>query len=104
MTYNIELKPEECNAIREILTADMEELVMDESVSSAYDDILHGISYSWINFNLDDDTIAHEIAQCFLVYADRVISAEGYSVRGSALLRSAMQMMTAYTHKTENDY
>ena len=104
MTYNIELTPKECEAIREIITADMENLDLADSLYSAYDDILHGISYSWINFTPVDEIVAHEIAQCFLVYADRILSAEGYTVRASALLRFAMQMMNAYTYKTEADY
>lgn len=109
-SFTVSLKHDECKAIHEIISSDIEELVLEDNIRTAYDEILCGIEFNsirndnYINFVLDDDKTAMEIVQMFLVYAERCASAEGFSTRASALYRFATQMLVTFTNKTEEDF
>lgn len=102
--YTIALSHNSCDAINEIITNDLENLVLDQKIRSAYEEILLGMGSDYFGFRLDDDQVALEIAQMFLVYADRISDATGYNSRSHALISFVTQMMTSFTHKTAEDY
>lgn len=102
--FSITLTHEECDAIKEIISSDMEELDLDENTRSAYDEILTGMYYDHFGFPIWDDKTALEIVQAFLIYATRIEEAEGFNTKSDALRKFSMQMLTAFTGKTENDF
>lgn len=102
--YSITLTHEECDAINEIISSDLEELELNENIRSAYDEILTGMNYDYFAFPLWDDKTALEIVQAFLIYATRIEEAEGFNNKSDALRKFSTQMLTAFTGKTENNF
>lgn len=103
-SFNINLTNEETNAIKDILSQDLKHLCLDDCIKSAYKSILSGETDTGFSFDLDFDPVGLEIIQNLLVYTDRIWYMAEEETEASGMFHFAMQMMSAYTGKTENDF
>lgn len=108
--YNVLLKKEEAEEIKDVLRTDMKEFCLDDYIIHTYSVILSGEenvsdTHTRFSFVLDDDKAIFEVVQCFVVYVSSIpIDDKNLWTLSDALLNFIVCVMEPFTGKTRRDY